>query len=341
MFLTGIKLDQTVEGSVRESGIDDDCYLYKLYPKMCDILIRSKSDNTVKSYFNSFKRWEKFIKSQGHNSLPAQPVHVALYLTHLINNDSTFHPIQNAVYGIKWAHEVNGLNDPTINSYVTSILDASKRIAPKKKQKKDPITTDVLIELCDYYKNSSDLLIIRDLTMMLLSFAGFLRFDELNSLRFSDIKVHETHIVLNIYKSKTDQYRQGSEVLIAKGFTSACPISMYNRYIKLAGFGNDSTKYVFRAVFRSGNTCKLIYKDKKLSYTAARESILKKLRSVCPEYNLGLHSFRAGGATKAANMNVSDRCLKRHGRWKTDFSKDGYIVDDLEKRLKVSQALCL
>ncbi|XP_071153484.1 uncharacterized protein [Mytilus edulis] len=266
---TGITLDNTVKEAVQNSGIEVGSYMYELYPNMCELLINSKSDNTVKSYFNSYKRWERFITLQGHKSLPAQPVHVALYLTHLLNNNSACHPISNAVYGIKWAHEINGLNDHTSKTFVTSILEASKRVAPKKTNKKDPITPGTLIELCDMFKNSLDLLVIRDLAIMILSFSGFLRYDEISSLRFCDVK------------------------------------------------------------------------NKKLSYTAARESILKRIRIICPEGNIGLHSFRSGGATMAANADVSDRCLKKHGRWKSDSSKDGYIVDSTEKRLKISKVLGL
>jgi hypothetical protein len=36
---------------------------------------------------------------------------------------------------------------------------------------------------------------------------------------------------------------------------------------------------------------------------------------------------------------VSDKCLKRHGRWKTDVAKDGYIEDSVEKRLYVTKTL--
>lgn len=63
--------------------------------------------------------------------------------------------------------------------------------------------------------------------------------------------------------------------------------------------------------------CKLITKDKKLSYTRARQCLVGKLATVAP----GLHSLRASGCTKAANENVNERCLKRHGRWKRDEVK--------------------
>lgn len=342
LFLTGIKLTRTVEEACQDSGVEIDSYMYKLYPKMCELLISCKSDNTVKSYFNAFKRWERFIISQGHVALPAQSVHVALYLTHLLNNGSTFHPVSNAIYGIKWAHEINGLRDPTTNTFVTSILESSKRVAPKKTDKKEPVSTETLINICETFKNSLDLLIVRDLCMMLLSFSGFLRYDEVSSLRFSDVVVHESHLVLHIQKSKTDQYRQSSEVLISKGTTVACPYNMFFRYTNLAGFGCQSdSNYLFRPVYRSGKTCKLISKNKKLSYTAARESILGRVKLVSPGCNVGLHSFRSGGATVAANADVSDRCLKKHGRWKSDSSKDGYIVDSTENRLKISKVLGL
>ena len=45
--------------------------------------------------------------------------------------------------------------------------------------------------------------------------------------------------------------------------------------------------------------------------------------------------------TTAANANVNDRCLKRHGRWKVDSSKDGYIQDSVQKRLKITESLHL
>ena len=59
------------------------------------------------------------------------------------------------------------------------------------------------------------------------------------------------------------------------------------------------------------------------------------------DLNVGLHSLRAGGASAAANAGVNDRCWKRHGRWKSETSKDGYAADSLERRLEVSKKLGL
>lgn len=100
-----------------------------------------------------------------------------------------------------------------------------------------------IIQLCDKYIDESDLLIVRNLTMILFCFAGFLRFDEVSSSKFKNVHVYDEYIVLNIQKSKTDRYRQGNEVLIANGVTTACPVKMYLRYLDLLGTTED--KYFF------------------------------------------------------------------------------------------------
>ena len=106
-------MSHSVEEAIRSTGIKDDSYLFSLFPKMCEFLVNCKSDNTVKAYFNAFKRWERFVFVHGHRALPAQAVHVTLYLSDLLNNASSEHPVSNAVHGIKWIHEINGLDDPT------------------------------------------------------------------------------------------------------------------------------------------------------------------------------------------------------------------------------------
>ena len=148
---------------------------------------------------------------------------------------------EQCLYAIKWAHNCAGLTDPTENSYVTSLQEAARRKANHGVHKKEPITKDILITLCDKFIDEKDLLIVRNLTMILFCFAGFLRFDEVSSLTFNDIIMRDDHIVLCIKKSKTDQYRQGSEVLIAKGSTSACPVSMYLRYLDLLSSVEDKS----------------------------------------------------------------------------------------------------
>lgn len=42
-----------------------------------------------------------------------------------------------AIYGIKWAHSINGFEDPTVNSFVKNLLEAAKRQVRAPRRKKD------------------------------------------------------------------------------------------------------------------------------------------------------------------------------------------------------------
>ena len=55
----------------------------------------------------------------------------------------------------------------------------------------------------------------------------------------------------------------------------------------------------------------------------------------------GLHSLRSGGATAAVAATVDDKFFKKHGRWKTDKAKDGYVKENILERLSVTQNIGL
>lgn len=342
IFFPELNIEQRVQDSLFLAGIDtsssDNAALAE---KMCEYIVKSRSENTSKKYMSSFNRWSKFITNKGKSAIPANSMHVALYLTHLLNIGCSFHVISSTVYAIKWAHSILGYKNPTEHPFIKNIVEASKRNNKARVIKKEVVTTKDLVLLCDIYADSNNLLEVRDLCMILLSFAGFLRYEELSSLRCSDITFLDGYVKFFINKSKTDQYRQGNEILISTGVTSACPVKMLQRYISLGNIDIFSDHFLFKSVFKSKDGLKLIYKNKKLSYTRARECMLSKLKSIMGNVNIGLHSLRSGGATAAANSNVNERCWKKHGRWASDSSKDGYVKDSVESRLSVSKNLGL
>ena len=54
----------------------------------------------------------------------------------------------------------------------------------------------------------------------------------------------------------------------------------------------------------------------------------------------GLHSLRSGEATAACNFGVPDKRLKRrHGRWRSENAKDGYVKDSINDLLFVYKNL--
>ena len=199
-----------------------------------------------------------------------------LYLNNLLDSGASYNVISTAIYAIKWAHSMNGLADPTKNGFIKNLQEAARRLRSIKSIIKYAVTSQMLIELCDIFLENADLLVLRDLSMILIGFAGFLRFDELVELKCNDISFQDNYLIIQIRKSKTDVYRSGNELLISSGFTSACPYKMLQRYMTKADINNSSDNYLFRPVVRFRDTCELLNKVKKLSCTRIMEIILEK-----------------------------------------------------------------
>ena len=309
---------------------------------MSGYLLQSRADNTVKKYNSSFKHFDEFCVKNKLSSKPALPISVAMYLTTLLDEGKSVSVISAAFYGIKWAHNISGFDDPTEHSIAKRLLECAKHIQSKPVQKKDVLSTEMLTNLCSMYVTCDDVIELRDLSMIMIAYSGFMRMNEITELRCNDLRFHPDYLSIQIRSSKTDIYRDGSEVVICKGTSVACPLSLLQRYISVSGISLDSSDYLFKPGFVSKQKSSLIKKNKRLSYTRAKECIVKKLKMVAPDLKLGTHSLRASGVTAAASSAaISERCLKRHGRWKTDVAKDSYIKDSLDTRLSVAKNLKL
>lgn len=210
--------------------------------------------------------------------------------------------------------------------------------------KKQPITSNIISKIFSAKNNVTDLSHQRTRLLFVLGFAGFFRAGELCNIRRSDITFRDTHMEIKIRCSKTDVYRRGNIVYIAKTNSDLCPVQCPQDYLNLAGMQQNSDLFIFRSLgyFKKCNTYKLARSNKSLSYTCIREIILDWLKEVGEDpFKFGVHSLRAGGATAAANLDIPDRLFKAHGRWRSETAKDGCIQDTFEKVLSVSKHLGL
>ena len=144
--------------------------------------------------------------------------------------------------------------------------------------------------------------------------------------------------------SKTDKYRAGRTVLIARTGTSLDPVLQLFKYLKSACIPHKSEKYIFRSIHtdKKSGMQKLRPDNKPISYTTIKDILKGELQAIgLDPRRYGTHSLRAGGATAAANQEVPDRLFKIHGRWQSDNSKDRYIKDSIDRRLRVTLNLGL
>ena len=126
--------------------------------------------------------------------------------------------VDSAFYAIKWAHEIAG----TDNQVVSRVReDAKKSLGAGRLNRKDHLSTDVLKDIVE----GADLSNIRHLrnACLCVSLCGFLLLFFFISQEVLNIRMNHIHfqegspfgMIIKVEKSKTDQFRQGHQVVIA------------------------------------------------------------------------------------------------------------------------------
>ena len=308
--------------------------------------LASRQDKTVRNYLSAFNNWKKWCSKYTEvEHLPAKSHYVALYLLELSQKSNTHAPVSLAYYAISWAHKSAGINDPTKGDLPRMVKEAACRNLGQGKNKKDPVSVSAITKIVNKFVTlDSDLMDLRIACICILGFTAFLRFDELSQIKFCDVLFGKSYVKIFLEQSKTDVYRAGEWVYISKLQSNNCPVNIIKKYLRKAGFVGYSEEYIFRGITRNKDKSKRKLKlaNKPISYTTVRTLILKAFNEVGEDItSLGTHSLRKGGATAAARSAVEDRLFKRHGRWKSERSKDKYVTEDLKQKLYVSKNLGL
>ncbi|XP_033729279.1 uncharacterized protein LOC117318361 [Pecten maximus] len=103
----------------------------------------------------------------------------------------------------------------------------------------------------------------------------------------------------------------------------------YSLFWNPGSAGMDAFTANWAGFLRSAEVLALMRCDIKVSSTHMEIFIEKSKTDIYRDGAcFGLHSFRAGGASAAANHGIPDRLFKKHGRWRSETAKDGYVKDD-------------
>ena len=305
----------------------------------------AREENTVKTHLVAYNAWERWAMKFKLKVLPAESTSLALCILNQIQLGKSFASIRSFYYGIKYVHVSQGYNDPTEHHIVKNMLEAAHRLCKTVIRRKEPLTIEHIQSLnAALLVHPISLMNYRIAIIIILGFFGFLRYSEIANIRRCDIVFSATFFKIFIQHSKCDVYRDGKWVYISASDDSfCCPLQHLLSYLQLAGLTDpNSDEYIIRAIspFKKTGTEKLRACNKPLSYSTAREQFLNALKMIGVKSDIfGLHSLRSGGATAAANMGVPDRLFKKHGRWKSEQVKDGYIKDDVHSLLLVSKCL--
>ena len=143
---------------------------------------------------------------------------------------------------------VSGIPSPTDDPIVEAVRSASKRVlGTRLLSRKESLSSTLIHEIV----KKSDLenpVVLRNVTMYVLSFAGFFRFDDVSRIRRSDISFKEGFMVIKVLKSKNDQLRRSDEVVVSQLSSPACAVELLKKYLAMFKIPPGSNDLEGRAI---------------------------------------------------------------------------------------------
>tara|TARA_B110000003_G_scaffold264203_1_gene288755 strand:+ start:44 stop:1000 length:957 start_codon:yes stop_codon:yes gene_type:complete len=283
----------------------------------------SKAINTIRAYKSDFSDFGLFCAKNGFKSLPSEPKIVSLYLTHLSTKEIKMSTLKRRLVSIGVIHKLKGhYLDTKHPSIIENMMGIKRRKGSIQKGKK-PILINYLKKIINVIDNNikDDIKKYRDRSIILIGFSGGFRRNEIVSLDHDDLEFVSEGLKINLKKSKTDQFGEGS----VKGLPyfnnlQYCPVVSIKKWIEISDI-------------KSGPLFRRFNKGLKLSLNRLTDQTVALL---IKEYlqlagidnrNFSGHSLRSGFATSAADAGVEERSIMAMTGHKSTEMVRRYIKD--------------
>jgi len=265
----------------------------------------SKANNTVRAYKSDFNDFSLFCAQNGFKSLPSEPKVVSIYLTQLSTRDIKMNTLKRRLVSIGVIHKLKGhYLDTKHPIIIENIMGIKRRKGSVQKGKKPLLINNlkILIDVIDQYTNE-DIKKFRDRSIILIGFSGGFRRNEIVSLDYDDLDFVTEGVKINLKRSKTDQFGEGS----TKGLpyfdnTKYCPVLSLKNWIEISNINSGP-------LFRRFSKGSKLSENRLTDQTVAL--IIKKYLKLAgiDSKNYSGHSLRSGFATSAAESGAEERSI--------------------------------
>ena len=265
----------------------------------------SKAINTVRAYKSDFKDFGLFCVKNSFKNLPSEPKIISLYLTHLASKDVKLSTIKRRLVSIGVIHKIKGYYLDTKHPIIVENLLGIKRRKGTIQKGKKPILINNLKEILKVIdqENCEDIKKLRDKSILLIGFAGGFRRNEIVSLDYEDLDFVYEGLKINVKRSKTDQFGEGTIKAIPYFENNVyCPVTTIKRWLNVS-------KITKGALFRRFSKGSKITSGRLSDQTVAQ--LIKKYLSKTgiDSKNYSGHSLRSGFATSAAESGAEERTI--------------------------------
>ena len=268
-------------------------------------LQNSKAKNTIRAYKSDFKDFALFCAKNGFKNLPTEPKIVSLYLTYLSSKEAKMSTLKRRLVSIGVIHKLKGhYLDTKHPSIIENIMGIKRRKGSIQKSKKPLLINNLkeIINVIDEGKRDN-IKKLRDRTIILIGFSGGFRRNEIVSLDFDDLDFVPEGLKINIKRSKTDQFGEGSvKALPYFNKSQYCPVVSLKKWI-------DLTRITSGPVFRRFIKGSKLSENRLTNQTVA--ILIKEYLNLAgiDSTNYSGHSLRSGFATSAADSGAEERSI--------------------------------
>lgn len=277
----------------------------------------SQAPGTVRAYESDWRQFVAWCGAAGFSPLPAAPEVVCLYLTDVAGLLATG-TISRRLTVIRRRHADAGHDNPTAAVLVQRVWEGIRRTQGTAQNGKAPAITDVLRAMVATL-DLERLIGLRDRALLVLGFAGALRRSELVALDIGDVREDGKGLVVHLDRSKTDQRGAGHDVGLPYGSDPlTCPVRAHRDWTAASGL---EVGPLFWPINRHGHLGSRRLSDRAVALVVKRTA---KAAGYDP-VDYAAHSLRAGLATAAAEADVLERDIMRHGRWRSTAVMRRYI----------------
>jgi len=265
----------------------------------------SKAINTVRAYKSDFKDFGLFCAQNGFKSLPSEPKIVSLYLTYLSTKDAKMSTLKRRLVSIGVIHKLKGFYlDTKHPSIIENIMGIKRRKGSIQKGKKPILISNlkVLINVIDE-KINEEIKKLRDRTIILIGFSGGFRRNEIVSLDYDDLDFVPEGVKIDIRRSKTDQFGEGSvKALPYFDNPKYCPVMSLKKWLSISEINSGS---LFRRFLKGSKLSEKRLTDQTVALLIKEYLQLAGIDSK----NYSGHSLRSGFATSAAEAGAEERSI--------------------------------
>ena len=265
----------------------------------------SKATNTVRAYKSDFKDFSLFCAQNGFKALPSEPKIVSLYLTYLSTKDIKMSTLKRRLVSIGVIHKLKGhYLDTKHPSIIENVMGIKRRKGSIQKGKKPILINDLklIIDVIDQEKNE-DIKKLRDRSIILIGFSGGFRRNEIVALDYEDLDFVSEGLKIDIKRSKTDQFGEGSKKALPYFDNSQyCPVVSLQKWIKISKINSGS---LFRRFSKGSKLSENRLTDQTVALLIKAYLQLAGIDSK----NYSGHSLRSGFATSAAESGAEERSI--------------------------------